>query len=671
MPSVSIDNEIFAQMAQNAEALGCTVPEYLARLLKAEANAESNAQANEQFYRQLFMTNPAVKLIIDPSTGRILDANPSAAEFYQYSRDTLMTLRFQDLSAVADANIFAEMDKVLREKRLYSSAVHRLANGALCNVELYWSEVTLHEKRCLYAIIIDVSSRKLLEQAHYDSERRYQSIISAMSEGVVLHRQDGTIQACNAAAERILGLSAAQLMGRSSLDPRWRAVHEDGSPFPGETHPAMVTLRTGLPLSNVIMGVHRVDETLRWISINSRPLVRHNEKMPYGVVATFTDITEQKLAEDALRINEARLRTLADRQTAFVIRTDLHGRITYVSRSYYHFLGLDSDSVQTLIGQLSVVFVYPDDHESVYTTIRQCLAEPGVPFTVVLRKVFGEGQLAWTIWEFVAVQDAAGVPSEIQCIGFDITAQKVAEQERLEQTRLRAILHNERQFSALAQRAISALSHDARIPLTVIANTKYLLEHYSPQLNEAKRREYYNSIDRQIVYMRALLDDVVHLVRGSDVPLNLSPVNLPALCQLTLTETVEMLGRDHQFSFHADPAIDTVLLDEPLISRVLINLLSNAVKFSPDGSQVRLELSRSEEWIVLKVIDQGIGMSQKDQAHIYESFFRSESVKHIRGTGLGLNIVKECVERHQGRIHVKSELGAGTTFIVELPYQTP
>jgi PAS domain S-box-containing protein len=130
-----------------------------------------------------------------------------------------------------------------------------------------------------------------------ESEDRYRSVVSALSAGVVMQTRDGAIRAANESAARILGLTVEQMMGRESVDPRWRAVHEDGTPFPGESHPAMVTLRTGEPQSNVIMGVHRPDGELVWISINSHPLTRPGEALPYAVVTSFTDITEVRRAQ--------------------------------------------------------------------------------------------------------------------------------------------------------------------------------------------------------------------------------------------------------------------------------------------------------------------------------------------------------------------------------------
>jgi PAS domain S-box-containing protein len=93
-----------------------------------------------------------------------------------------------------------------------------------------------------------------------------------MSEALVIHARDGRIVESNPAAEAILGLTQDQLSGKSSLDPHWRAIHEDGSPYPGEDHPAMLTLRTGRALQNRIMGVDDPQRGRRWISISSSPI---------------------------------------------------------------------------------------------------------------------------------------------------------------------------------------------------------------------------------------------------------------------------------------------------------------------------------------------------------------------------------------------------------------
>ncbi len=147
----------------------------------------------------------------------------------------------------------------------------------------------------------EFDAKNILLSELEESEQRYRSVITSMTEGIVLQLADGQITACNPSAERILGLTPDQMMGRTSVDMDWRTIKEDGSPFPGEEHPAMVTLRTGQPQSNVVMGICKRDRTLTWISINSQPLLYPNQSQPYAVVTTFADITEQKQVEEILR----------------------------------------------------------------------------------------------------------------------------------------------------------------------------------------------------------------------------------------------------------------------------------------------------------------------------------------------------------------------------------
>jgi two-component system cell cycle sensor histidine kinase/response regulator CckA len=137
-------------------------------------------------------------------------------------------------------------------------------------------------------------------QERYAAEERYHALVDGLAIGVVLMTPQG-IQTANPSAERILGLSLDQMLGRTAVDPRWRAVHEDGSPFPGETHPVAVSLRTGESQRNVVMGLHRPDDSLVWIEINSDPLFRGADATPYAAVASFVDITQRKQAEDHLR----------------------------------------------------------------------------------------------------------------------------------------------------------------------------------------------------------------------------------------------------------------------------------------------------------------------------------------------------------------------------------
>ncbi|AFZ35205.1 PAS/PAC sensor hybrid histidine kinase [Stanieria cyanosphaera PCC 7437] len=121
-----------------------------------------------------------------------------------------------------------------------------------------------------------------------------QKLNLAAEKGMVIHDADGSIQACNADAEKILGYTAEQLVGSSSFEPPWQTIHQDGSAFPPETHPASITLTTGQPCTNVVMGFYQPNGELIWLLLDSQPLLTGNQTKPYGVIVTFTDISPQK-----------------------------------------------------------------------------------------------------------------------------------------------------------------------------------------------------------------------------------------------------------------------------------------------------------------------------------------------------------------------------------------
>lgn len=198
--------------------------------------------------------------------------------------------------------VFALQDVTLRKRAEIELEQYRHHLEELVQQQTYELEAANAQLQA------DIAERERVEQARLkaeaalrESETLYRSVVTAMVEGVVYQDASGVITAVNPAAERIEELAAEEIIGRSSDDPCWQAVHEDGSPFPGEHHPSMVSLRTGEPQSDVVMGIRRRDGTLAWISINSRPLMFAGESKPHAVVTTFHDITERKRTEEALK----------------------------------------------------------------------------------------------------------------------------------------------------------------------------------------------------------------------------------------------------------------------------------------------------------------------------------------------------------------------------------
>jgi len=285
----------------------------------------------------------------------------------------------------------------------------------------------------------ELIERQRIEQELRVSEERYRSVVAVMSEGIVLQQADGQITACNDSAERILGLTAQQMQGLTSVDPRWQAIYEDGSPFPGELHPAMVTLRTGKPQSNVIMGIHKPDESLTWISINSQPLIHPGETQAYAVVTSFSDITKRREAEEKLRKSEANLAAaqrvahLGDWEFDVVTQ-----EITW-SEELFRIFGLDPTEPEPTFDE-HLQQIHPDDRALWQEVVGQALAS-GNCYKFDFRIVRSNGQVRHIEARGEAVLNEQGQVIKLFGTSLDITDRKrIEEALRTSEERLRYLV---------------------------------------------------------------------------------------------------------------------------------------------------------------------------------------------------------------------------------------
>jgi len=186
-------------------------------------------------------------------------------------------------------------------------------------------------------------------EARWRREGRYRSVVNVMTEGMVLQTAEGTIVDCNEQAVRILGQTRNQILGRTSRDPHWRAVREDGSPFPGEEHPAMVALNTGRPCRQIVMGLQLPQGVLRWISINAEPLFWNGKIKPAAVVTTFSDITQRKRVEASLQESNALLSLFMQHSPIFAYIKEVTpdaSRVLFASDNFREMVGIPSSTMQ-------------------------------------------------------------------------------------------------------------------------------------------------------------------------------------------------------------------------------------------------------------------------------------------------------------------------------------
>jgi two-component system sensor kinase FixL len=255
--------------------------------------------ASEEKYRTLIeCANDAVfihEIKQDGTPGPFVEVNDLACRRLGYSREELTRLSPMELDDPRYRDrISRVMEQVFKDGHAVFETAQMAKDGRSIPVEVSTRLLELQGRRFLFSLVRDIAERKRAEQEFRERETLYRSLVTAMDEGICVQTANGEVVAVNPAAERIQGRPSEKILGRIGDDMQGGAIYEDGRPFPGKLHPAKVTLRTGEPQKDVVMGIHRPDGTLAWISINSQPLIADGESAPYAVVTTFHDITERR-----------------------------------------------------------------------------------------------------------------------------------------------------------------------------------------------------------------------------------------------------------------------------------------------------------------------------------------------------------------------------------------
>jgi diguanylate cyclase (GGDEF)-like protein/PAS domain S-box-containing protein len=271
---------------------------------RRDGRTEAALRASEDRFRATFNQAAVGLAHIDADLHYVL-VNKRLCDIFGYPAEELLQKTTWDISHPEDRDaataqrarmLAGEIDTFTVQKRYLRK------DGSTVWVNLTASLVRYADGRGQYEVVVyeDITQRKAVEEALKQSESLHRAVVENAAEGIVIHDAQGRVVSANPSAERILGLSETQLIGKKPTDRELAAVREDGTVWPGETRPTMKTLQTGEPLSNIVIGHRKPDGSLVWISINARPLGGGHGIAPSGVVISFTDVTERRSIEERL-----------------------------------------------------------------------------------------------------------------------------------------------------------------------------------------------------------------------------------------------------------------------------------------------------------------------------------------------------------------------------------
>lgn len=244
----------------------------------------------------------------------------------------------------------------------------------------------------------------------------------------------------------------------------------------------------------------------------------------------------------------------------------------------------------------------------------------------------------------------------------------ITEQKRTERELVRA-LETEQELNDLKSRFMSMASHEFRTPLSAILSSAILIGKQNEAGSEGKRERYLRQIKNNVRNLVVILDDFLSLSRLEEGEINCQPTefDLLALLRSVLEELEANLKVGQHFLEKCEMANPEVFLDSKLTRQILVNLLSNAIKYSPENSEIHIDLQQRGDHVEIAIRDQGMGIPQEEHPQLFNRFYRARNAMNIPGTGLGLHIVKQYTGLMGGEIRFTSIPLQGSTFVVNLP----
>ncbi len=530
-----------------------------------------------------------------------------------------------------------------------------------------------------------------LRQAKEDAE----AILANSSDAIVQADRNYRVIRVNPAFERVFGVSGAEILGQTfevaQLTHGGEALREALSRLTAEQTTGRVDLQARrhdgalAELDMAISAVTEQDGTLR------------------GFVGIMRDITERKAAELRQTQLIAGLRRVLNLATELITSADADTLCRRAVEALRSDLGLERCSIFLEDGGELQGTYGVDGHgritaehkqrfamkESIWQSRRQLLNpdqprwlvvdEPHYEWDGQATQVIGQGWVAITPMVTsrgfigVLVNDTAmtGAPldpmvQEIVTVFCSLFG-ALYEHKRAEEA-VKAALDRQIELTALKARFVSMVSHEFRTPLAVIQTAMDILQRYGDRISDERRQEHLLETGRQVQHMKALMEDYLTLDRAElkQMQVERTRCDIVAFCRGVIEE-MRLVYPERDIQLNAPFESRSVEVDSALLQQAIANLLSNAIKYSDDTTTVHVDLACTDEILTLAVRDEGIGIPETDQTHLFEVFFRASNAEQRPGTGLGLAIVKRAVEAHNGAIDVVSQEDVGTTVTLSLP----
>ena len=626
-----------------------------------------------------------IVLLLDDVEGTIVEANDRALDAYGYSRVELLARTIFELRPAGSQEQLEAHQRFADMRATGGTSFitrHWRRDGGSFPIEVSARYCELHGRRYIQMVGRDITERVESEArlAALSAERdrvleRLQRQFDQMATACIVLSAEGNVLQINPAHERVFGYAPQHLVGRNVREfvRNSEFIEEIFGWLEQLSHDPEAKI-TGV-FENVTQEGRPI--TCRWTGT----ALRDNEGRFGGLIGMAEDITEQVVAERALRASEERYRALTQISPVGIYRTDLVGQTVFVNSRCCEIIGREAHECLGLDWTLAI---HPEDVEATARAWQAYIESQGkVPYATEFRLVRPDGCTVWVLAQSNPERDLQGVVHGHIGTITDVTALKAAQLElrqardhleervaertiELEQAR-DAAEHADRVKSAF----LSTMSHELRTPLnSILGFTDVLLQGLSGPLTEAQQRQLQIVRDSS-AHLRELIEDVLDISRieAGQVGLEFAEVDLADI----VARRVDAFGPEYArkgvaLRIETEGAVPVIRSDRKRTAQIVNNLLSNALKFTDQGC-VTVRLRASLDQVEMHVIDTGIGIPASALGSLFKPFtqvIRPGGRLH-EGTGLGLAISRNLARALGGDITVVSEVGQGSRFEFWLP----
>lgn len=653
-----------------------------------------------------FHKHNSVMLLIDPATGAIVDANPAAGRFYGYSLDELRKMFIQHINQLTAEQVAQERKLAQTEGRNFFIFRHKIADGNSRTVEVHSVPLNFDGRFLLYSIVRDISLERTLKEDLWHYQTRLEEMVDLQTQDikakshltivilgagsaalfvlvlfliitlrkhklaeaerfklsqaveqssatVIITDTDGMIEYVNSAFEHTSGYTRQEAIGKT---PRiLRSEETPDAHYKDLWH----TILAGKSWTGEFHN-KRKDGSLYWEAATIAP-VRNVSGQITNFLAVKDSITERKEAQEKLNEQFHFLETLINTIPSPIFYKDTEGRYLGCNAPFEAFVGLPKADI---IGK-TVYDISPRELADKYQKADDDLLNTGGVQVYEGPVLFADGVRHEVMFSKAVFLNTDGSKGGIVGSMQDITDRLDAENA------MRAAMEEANKANLAKSEFLSTVSHELRTPLTSIKGALGLL--CGGQLGDLPTRvvDMLNIADKNTDRLTNLVNDILDVERllSGKMTVDLHPVELSELVKDAVRQN-QGYAIEHNVRFVLDeePGKVMVQADQQRLAQVIANLLSNAAKFSYEGADVKISVTHKNGVARVAIADFGAGIPERFHDRVFDRFAQADSSDSRKkaGTGLGLNISKSIIERHDGVIDFETQEGVGTTFFFEL-----